>query len=87
MLNSFQGQVSHRGRESLNSRAYEWFTKRKIKAFYTIVDDVSFKDGASALVQASGLGKLRPNILMMGFKEDWQTCDKNEVVDYVEVMQ
>ncbi|KAJ8714745.1 hypothetical protein PYW07_002970 [Mythimna separata] len=81
-----QGQVSHRGREALASRAYQWFTKRKIKAFYSIVDDVGFKDGANALVQASGIGKLKPNILLMGFKENWQTSERNEIVDYVEVM-
>ncbi|XP_052752260.1 bumetanide-sensitive sodium-(potassium)-chloride cotransporter-like isoform X2 [Galleria mellonella] len=81
-----QGQVSHRAREALTNRAYHWFVKRKMKAFYTVVDDSGFKDGASALIQASGLGKLKPNILMMGFKEDWQSCDRSEVVDYVEVM-
>ncbi|XP_060804518.1 bumetanide-sensitive sodium-(potassium)-chloride cotransporter [Amyelois transitella] len=81
-----QGQVSHRAREALASRTYQWFNRRKIKAFYTVVDDCSFKDGASALIQTSGLGKLKPNILMMGFKEDWLTCDRNDMVDYVEVM-
>ncbi|XP_072938252.1 bumetanide-sensitive sodium-(potassium)-chloride cotransporter isoform X2 [Epargyreus clarus] len=81
-----QSQMSHRTREALTNRAYFWFSKRKIKSFYTVVDDVNFKDGASALIQASGLGKLKPNILMMGFKENWQTCDRQEIVDYVEVM-
>ncbi|XP_013170024.1 PREDICTED: bumetanide-sensitive sodium-(potassium)-chloride cotransporter isoform X3 [Papilio xuthus] len=81
-----QGQISHRTREALTNRAYHWFLKRKVKAFYSVVDDVSFKDGASALIQASGVGKLKPNILMMGFKEDWQSCDRAEIVDYVEVM-
>ncbi|KAJ0174949.1 hypothetical protein K1T71_009090 [Dendrolimus kikuchii] len=69
-----QGQVSYRGREALTNRAYHWFNRRRMKAFYSLVDD------------AGGLGKLRPNILMMGFKEDWQTCDRSEIVDYVEVM-
>lgn len=81
-----KGQVSHRAREALGNRAYHWFNKRKMKAFYSIVDDVSFREGASALIQGSGLGKLKPNILMMGFKEDWQTCDRTEVIDYVDVM-
>ncbi|XP_049871575.1 bumetanide-sensitive sodium-(potassium)-chloride cotransporter isoform X2 [Pectinophora gossypiella] len=81
-----QGQVSHRAREALCARAYQWFNKRKIKAFYTVVDDVGFKEGASALIQSSGLGKLHPNILMMGFKENWLACDRAELVDYVEVM-
>ncbi|XP_052742375.1 bumetanide-sensitive sodium-(potassium)-chloride cotransporter isoform X2 [Bicyclus anynana] len=81
-----QSPVNHRTREALSNRAYHWFLKRKIKAFYTLVDDVSFKDGASALIQASGVGKLKPNILMMGFKEDWQTCDRSALADYVDVM-
>lgn len=38
-------------------------------------------------LQASGIGKLKPNILLMGFKENWQTSERNEIVDYVEVMQ
>ncbi|XP_026741334.1 bumetanide-sensitive sodium-(potassium)-chloride cotransporter [Trichoplusia ni] len=81
-----QGAVSHRGREALASRASLWLSRRKIKAFYSVVDDVTFKDGANALVQASGIGKLKPNILLMGFKENWQTSERNEIVDYVEVM-
>ncbi|XP_062530592.1 bumetanide-sensitive sodium-(potassium)-chloride cotransporter isoform X2 [Bombyx mori] len=81
-----QGPVSQPTREALSKRAYGWFQRRKIKAFYTLVDDVSFKDGASALVQSSGLGKLTPNILMMGFKQDWRTCSRQHLVDYVEVM-
>ncbi|XP_038222026.1 bumetanide-sensitive sodium-(potassium)-chloride cotransporter isoform X2 [Zerene cesonia] len=81
-----QSQINHRTREALTNRAYHWFSKRKIKAFYCIVDGVDLKDGASALIQASGLGKLKPNILLMGFKENWQTCSREEVLDYVEVM-
>lgn len=81
-----QSPVNHRTREALTNRSYHWFLKRKIKAFYTLVDDVSFKDGASALIQASGVGKLKPNILMMGFKEDWQTCNRSELAEYVDVM-
>ncbi|CAH0718095.1 unnamed protein product, partial [Brenthis ino] len=79
-------QVNHRTREALTNRANHWFMKRKIKAFYTLIDDVTFKDGASALIQASGVGKLKPNILMMGFKEDWQTCSRSELAEYVDVM-
>ncbi|KAI5643912.1 amino acid permease domain-containing protein [Phthorimaea operculella] len=82
-----QGQVGHKAREALHNRAYQWFAKRKIKSFYSVVDDVGFKEGANALIQSCGLGKLQPNILMMGFKENWLHCDRTEVNDYVEVMQ
>ncbi|CAK1541996.1 unnamed protein product [Leptosia nina] len=81
-----QSQVNYRTREALTNRAYHWFLKRKIKSFYCVVDGVELKDGASALIQASGLGKLKPNILLMGFKENWQSSGVEEVSDYVEVM-
>ncbi|GBP30320.1 Bumetanide-sensitive sodium-(potassium)-chloride cotransporter [Eumeta japonica] len=77
---------NYRTREALTNRAYHWFARRRIKSFYALVDDVNFKEGVSALIQGSGLGKLKPNILLMGFKEDWQNCERSELIDYVEVM-
>uniref|UniRef100_A0A4W5L6G4 Solute carrier family 12 member 1 n=1 Tax=Hucho hucho TaxID=62062 RepID=A0A4W5L6G4_9TELE len=37
-------------------------------------------------VKASGLGRLKPNILMMGFKKDWRTADTAGVQSYVGVL-
>ncbi|XP_037292359.1 bumetanide-sensitive sodium-(potassium)-chloride cotransporter isoform X2 [Manduca sexta] len=81
-----QGQVSHRTRSALASRAYAWFGKRRVKAFYCCVDDCGLRAGAAALLQAAGLGKLTPNILMMGFKHDWLSSPVQDIADYVEVM-
>lgn len=52
-----QSAINHRTREALSARAYQWFSKRNIKAFYTIVDDASFKDGAGALLQVRRGGR------------------------------
>lgn len=51
------------------------------------VDGVSFKEGATALLKACGIGKLRPNILLLGFKSDWQKCPSEELNQYFEVLQ
>lgn len=51
------------------------------------IDGVSFADGCKALLKACGLGKLRPNILLMGFKADWQTCPREDMIHYFEVLQ
>lgn len=77
-----KGQSTQRQRVFYQRQAREWFNERKIKGFYTIVDDDDFESGARAMMQASGVGKLRPNILMMGFKNDWQTCGKIELDSY-----
>ncbi|KAM4602609.1 solute carrier family 12 member 1 [Polymixia lowei] len=63
-----------------------WLKKNNRKAFYTAVVSDSFMKGAETLLQASGLGRMKPNILMMGFKRNWMTTDKDEVRNYVGVL-
>lgn len=67
--------------------AYSWLNDHKIKAFYTVVDGVSFETGAKVLLQSSGIGKLTPNVLMMGYKNNWKTCNPQELISYFEVLQ
>ena len=38
------------------------------------------------MIQNAGLGKLRPNILVVGFKDDWQTANIESVVEYTDVI-
>jgi hypothetical protein len=33
------------------------------------------------------MGKLRPNMVLMGFKNNWLTCDEREVFDYFNAVQ
>lgn len=77
-----KGPASQRLRIYLQRQAREWFKKHKVKGFYSVVDGESFETGARALMQASGVGKLKPNILLMGFKSDWQTCTNDELDSY-----
>uniref|UniRef100_A0A8K9VFA6 Solute carrier family 12 member 1 n=1 Tax=Oncorhynchus mykiss TaxID=8022 RepID=A0A8K9VFA6_ONCMY len=63
-----------------------WLNKKKRKAFYAAVACDSFRQGTENLMQASGLGRLKPNILMMGFKKDWRTADTAGVQSYVGVL-
>ncbi|CAD6197682.1 unnamed protein product [Caenorhabditis auriculariae] len=53
----------------------EWLRKRRVKAFYTSVACPSLRAGTRGLLQLSGLGKLRPNIVLMGFKSNWCRTD------------
>ncbi|KAL1488426.1 hypothetical protein ABEB36_014899 [Hypothenemus hampei] len=78
--------LSQRAREILSFKANDWLKSHKFKAFYQQVDGVSFREGARALLKASGIGKLKPNILMMGYKSDWQTCPKEEMLNYFDIL-
>lgn len=64
-----------------------WLNNRKIKAFCNVVEGLDFETGVRALIQTSGVGKLAPNILLMGYKSDWQTCNHQDLVSYFNVLQ
>lgn len=79
--------MPQRVRTSISNKAQDWLHCQKIKAFYSQVDGVDYEFGAHALLQASGLGKMKPNILMMGYKSDWKTCDRTALSLYFNTLQ
>ncbi|KAJ8944674.1 hypothetical protein NQ318_015882 [Aromia moschata] len=81
-----QSPLPQRVRNVLYYKANNWLKAHKLKAFYMQVDGLSFENGAKALLKACGIGKLRPNIMMMGYKSDWQTCSVDELTQYFEVL-
>ncbi|NXX11491.1 S12A3 protein, partial [Podargus strigoides] len=64
----------------------KWLTKRKIKAFYTDVVAEDLRSGVQMLMQAAGLGKMRPNILVLGYKRNWQRASPQSLEDYVGIL-
>ncbi|NXA85536.1 S12A3 protein, partial [Melanocharis versteri] len=64
----------------------KWLTKRKIKAFYTDVVAEDLRSGVQMLIQAAGLGKMRPNILVLGYKRNWRTASPQSLEDYVGIL-
>uniref|UniRef100_H9GCY6 Solute carrier family 12 member 3 n=1 Tax=Anolis carolinensis TaxID=28377 RepID=H9GCY6_ANOCA len=64
----------------------KWLTKRKIKAFYTEVLAEDLRAGVQILMQASGLGRMKPNILVLGFKKNWQSAHPQTVEEYVGIL-
>ncbi|XP_034482293.1 bumetanide-sensitive sodium-(potassium)-chloride cotransporter [Drosophila innubila] len=81
-----KGSGSQKYRNYLKERASNWFRKHTVKGFYALVDGEDFEGGTRALMQATGIGKLKPNIILMGYKSDWQTCERKELVQYFNVM-
>ncbi|XP_028256816.1 solute carrier family 12 member 1 [Parambassis ranga] len=63
-----------------------WLRKNNRKAFYAAVACDNFRDGAAALLQASGLGRMKPNTLMIGFKKNWKTAGREAIQNYVGVL-
>ena len=68
-------------------RTYELMTKRRVKGFYNYITSDSLRAGSLSLLQTTGLGKLRPNLLLLGFKANWQLSSPKQVTDYVNIIQ
>ena len=57
---------------AMRNLVQQWLTDRKVKGFYSVTQNTSLKGGAKSCMTLAGLGKLAPNMLMMGFKTDWR---------------
>ncbi|CAL8327053.1 unnamed protein product [Lota lota] len=74
-------------RQSLGSTETDsmvkWLNKRKVRSFYTSFASDSLRGGARQLMQAAGLGKLKPNTLVLGFNTSWREGSVESLEDYV----
>jgi hypothetical protein len=57
--------------------------KDQIRFAFDSVVAPSVRVGSQNLLQLSGLGRMRPNTFVCGFKEDWRTASDEEVESYV----
>ncbi|XP_005240430.3 solute carrier family 12 member 2 [Falco peregrinus] len=60
-----------------------WLIKNKMKAFYAPVHAEDLRDGGQYLMQAAGLGRMKPNTLVLGFKKNWRQSDMRDVETYI----
>ena len=65
----------------------DWLNKQKFKAFYSCVQAPSLDQGAHSLMQAAGLGKMKTNTLLMGFKTDWQNITGKQLTEYTNLIR
>ena len=77
-----QEQQTHAERSKRINKSTRWLRAHKTKAFYSLLDNHSFNEGVTTLLQATGIGKMRPDILLIGYQSEWKTCGKKEIDDY-----
>ena len=66
-----ENSLSWRSLERLKQESQEWLLENKIKAFHGITRNNSFSQGVRAALELQGLSKLSPNMMLVGFKENW----------------
>uniref|UniRef100_T1IHE8 Uncharacterized protein n=1 Tax=Strigamia maritima TaxID=126957 RepID=T1IHE8_STRMM len=81
-----QTPISYAHRTDLCKLNNSWLLRRKCKAFYSMVANEDFESGAVNLLQLSGMGKVRPNMFVLGYKSNWTSCDAKEAISYVNII-
>ncbi|XP_052742527.1 bumetanide-sensitive sodium-(potassium)-chloride cotransporter isoform X1 [Bicyclus anynana] len=81
-----QQKLTYKERAHRRRISDEWLRGRKVRAFCAGVNGFSFENGARALMQAAGVGRLAPNVLLMGYKADWTTCPSADLESYFNVL-
>ena len=69
-----QGHQSTKECKETIQAAYEYFRNHRIKGFFSLLDNMGLQQGTSALLQVAGLGKMKPNILLLGYKNDCKSA-------------
>ncbi|KAF7656502.1 hypothetical protein LDENG_00040500 [Lucifuga dentata] len=73
--------------EMMSSNSHvTWLNQRKVKSFYRGVMAVDLRSGVQMLLQGAGLGRIRPNVLLMGFKKDWCSDTPQAAHNYIEIL-
>ncbi|XP_034943442.1 bumetanide-sensitive sodium-(potassium)-chloride cotransporter isoform X2 [Chelonus insularis] len=78
--------LSYRSRLTRLRSGYEWLNRHRIKSFYQVIGNVTLERGSAALMQAAGVGKLVPNIVLMGYKNDWAVCNQKDLQEFFNVL-
>ncbi|KAM7002607.1 LOW QUALITY PROTEIN: solute carrier family 12 member 3 [Tautogolabrus adspersus] len=63
-----------------------WLNQRKVKSFYRGVVATELRSGVNMLLQGAGLGRIRPNVLLMGFKKDWRSDTAQAAHNYIGIL-
>ncbi|KAI6230123.1 Solute carrier family 12 member 1 [Aphelenchoides fujianensis] len=75
---------------TLGHEIEEWLRTSRLKAFYANIANEELRAGMRNVFQLAGLAKLKPNVLMVGFKTNWTTLERHqlaEIEEYVGILR
>lgn len=64
----------------------EWLAAHRLRGFYNLVISDNYSQGVQSLLQLSGLGKLRPNLLFIGYPNNWTGLDDTQLDNYLNII-
>ena len=73
--------------ESQRAESQDWLLARKIKSFHAVTRNNSFTEGVRTALELQGLSKLAPNMILLGFKENWRKDNPGSLQYYSTIHQ
>eukprot|EP00096_Caligus_rogercresseyi_P009884 TRINITY_DN3456_c0_g1_i2.p1 TRINITY_DN3456_c0_g1~~TRINITY_DN3456_c0_g1_i2.p1 ORF type:complete len:771 (-),score=246.82 TRINITY_DN3456_c0_g1_i2:780-3092(-) len=71
---------------AIKNRGQNWFTENHIKGFFSVVRNSRLSEGSRTAMELSGLGKLRTNMILLGFQDTWWKKDES-TSEYFKIIQ
>ncbi|KAJ8714638.1 hypothetical protein PYW07_002863 [Mythimna separata] len=81
------GRLTQRDRHDRRLAGEEWLRQRKMRAFYVLVQGCTFEEGCQALMQTTGLGRIAPNVVLLGYKYNWDKCPHADLLSYYHMIR
>lgn len=70
---------------NLKESMQAWMKDHQISGYYSFVQSSTISVGAKMCMSIAGLGKLSPNLVLLGFKNNWRQ-DLDGLKDYVDIL-
>lgn len=73
-------------KQKLLKKGVNWLKKSGIKSLYNVLDDINL-DAGVRMMDSCGYGILKPNIILVGYKNDWFNCADEEIQTYLNTIK
>lgn len=64
----------------------KYLDNNDVKGIYTPVQSQSLGEGALSLMSSAGVGKMKPNIVLLGFMHSWKTRIEDDIESYYNII-
>ncbi len=71
---------------AMKKTANQWLVENNIKAFFAVTRNAKFSEGVRVAIELSGLGKLSPNMMLIGFNQKWKS-DRDKAQEYFNALK
>ncbi|CAH0588113.1 unnamed protein product [Chrysodeixis includens] len=74
-------------REKRRIMAEECYRREKLRAFYILLQEFNYEQGILAFLQVAGIGRIAPNVILLGYKHNWPICSHEILLTYYRMIR